>query len=93
MIKSRYLRAIAAGSLLWLLPQAAPAQDARPVPPPPLKPGQSAGVQTAQQTHTGLALIGTGAMIAVVVVAATASNSGSSNNQVNPQFAPATTVP
>jgi len=65
-----------------------------PPPPQPLKPGQSAGIRAAQQTHTGLALIGSGAVIAVVLVAATASsNGGSSNGAVNPQFAPATTAP
>ncbi len=91
MIISTYLKVIVAGGLLWVLPEAVLAQGPRQ--PPHFKPGQSAGVQTAQQTHTGLALIGTGAIIAVVIVAATASNSGGNNNQVNPQFAPATTAP
>ena len=84
MIKIRFLAAIAA-CLLLAMPVAAPAQDPHPA-PPPLKPGQSAGVHTAQQSHTGLALVGSGAIIAVVIVAATASNGGSgSSNQVNPQ--------
>ena len=86
MIKIRFLAAIAA-CLLLAMPVAAPAQDPHPAPPPPpLKPGRSAGVHAAQQSRTGLALIGTGAIIAVVIVAATASNGGSgSSNQVNPQ--------
>jgi hypothetical protein len=91
MITSRYLKAIAAGGLLWALSEAALAQDPRQA--PPLTAGQSAGVQTAQQAHIGLALIGTGAIIAVIAVAATAGNSGSSNNHVDPQFATATTAP
>jgi hypothetical protein len=86
MIKIRFLAAIAA-CLLLAMPVAAPAQDPHPAPPPPLlKPGQSAGVHAAQQSRTGLALVGAGAIIAVVIVAATASNGGSgSSNQVNPQ--------
>ena len=90
----RFLAALSAASLLLALPVAAPAQDPHPAPPPPqpLKPGQSAGVHAAQQTHTGLALIGSGAVIAVVLVAATASNNGG-NGAVNPQFAPSTTAP
>ena len=84
MIKIRFLAAIAA-CLLLAMPVAAPAQDPHPAPPPPpLKPGQSAGVHAAQQSRTGLALVGAGAIIAVVIVAATASNGGS-GNQVNPQ--------
>ena len=88
----RFLAALSAASLLLALPVAAPAQDPHPESPAPqpLKPGQSAGVHAAQQTHTGLALIGSGAVIAVVLVAATAS---SSNGQVAPQFAPSTTAP
>jgi hypothetical protein len=83
MIKIRFLAAIAA-CLLLAMPVAAPAQDPHPAPPPPLlKPGQSAGVHAAQQSRTGLALVGAGAIIAVVIVAATASNG--SSNQVNPQ--------
>jgi hypothetical protein len=90
----RFLAALSAASLLLALPVAAPAQDPHPASPPPqpLKPGQSAGIHAAQQTHTGLALIGSGAVIAVVLVAATASNNGG-NGAVNPQFAPSTTAP
>ena len=85
MIKIRFLAAIAA-CLLLATPVAAPAQDPHAAPPPPLlKPGQSAGVHAAQHARTGLALIGTGAVIAVVIVAATASSGGAGNNQVNPQ--------
>ena len=90
----RFLAALSAACLVLALPAAAPAQDPHPAfpPPQPLKPGQSAGIHAAQQTHTGLALIGSGAVIAVVLVAATASNNGG-NGAVNPQFAPATTAP
>jgi hypothetical protein len=81
------LAALVAASLLLAAPEAALAQDPHPAPPPqPLKPGQSAGVHVAQQARTGLALIGTGAIIAVVIVAATASGGGNNSNQVNPQF-------
>ncbi|HEX4027952.1 MAG TPA: hypothetical protein VHX18_10050 [Rhizomicrobium sp.] len=73
-----------AASLLLALPGAALAQDPHPAPPAPLKPGRSAGIHAAQQARAGLALVGTGAIIAVVIVAATASNSGG-NGQVNPQ--------
>jgi hypothetical protein len=83
----RIFAATAAASLLLALPAAAPAQDPHPAPSPPLKPGQSAGIHAAQQAHTGLALIGTGAVIAVVIVA------GASNTPVNQQFAPVTTAP
>jgi hypothetical protein len=92
----RSLAAIVAASLLWVWPAVAPAQETHPVPAsPPLKPGRSAGVHVAQQARTGVALIGTGAIIAVVIVAATASGngSGSSNNPVNPQFTTVTTAP
>jgi hypothetical protein len=87
MIKTRFLAAVAA-CLLLVLPVAAPAQDPRPAPPAPsLKPGRSAGVHAAQQSHTGLAIVGSGAIIAIVIVAATTSNGGSaSSNQVNPQM-------
>ncbi|HKQ10407.1 MAG TPA: hypothetical protein VJS85_04395 [Rhizomicrobium sp.] len=60
--------------------------DTRPPEPGPLKPGRTAGVKVAQQARTGLALIGTGAIIAVVVVAA------GSSGQSNMQIAPATTT-
>jgi len=55
----------------------------------PLKPGQSAGVHGAQQVHTGLALVSAGAILAVVLVAATAGG-GASNAQPNSQSVPAT---
>ena len=89
----RFSAVIIAASLLWVWPAAA--QDQHPAPPsPPLKPGRSAGVHVAQQARTGVALIGTGAIIAVVIVATTASSNGSgSNNQVNPQFTTVTTAP
>jgi hypothetical protein len=84
MIKIRFLAAFAA-FLILAVPLDAPGQDPHPAPPPPpLKPGRSAGVHAAQQSHTGLALVGTGAIIAVVIVAATAGNAGS-GNQVSPQ--------
>ena len=96
MNRFRFLAALSAACLVLALPVAAPAQDPHPAPPPPqpLKPGQSAGIRAAQQTHTGLALIGSGAVIAVVLVATTASsNGGGSNGAATPQFAPATTAP
>jgi hypothetical protein len=93
MNKNIFPVAVVAGSLLLVQPQAVLAQD-RPAPPPALKPGRSAGVHIAQQTHTGLALIGASAIIAVVIVVASASSGGSgNNNQVNQQFAPTTTTP
>lgn len=56
----------------------------------PLKPGPSAGVQAAQQgIHSGLALVGASAIIALVVVA-TASSGGHNNNQPNSQSVPST---
>ncbi|HKU55060.1 MAG TPA: hypothetical protein VJP60_06830 [Rhizomicrobium sp.] len=59
----------------------------RPPEAGPLKPGRIAGVKAAQQARTGLALIGTGAIIAVVVVVA--AGSGGQNTM---QIAPATTT-
>jgi hypothetical protein len=70
---------IAPAVFLWAV--AATAQAHHPV-PPPLKPGHSAGVHAAQQERVGLALVGTGAIIAVIVVAAGA---GGSANRTNPQ--------
>ena len=67
-------------------------QTTAPKPPQhPLKPGPSAGVQTAQQgIHSGLALVGaSGAVIALVVVA-TANNGGNNSNQANNQSVPST---
>ena len=56
---------------------------------PPLKPGPSAGVQAAQQgIHSGLALVGASAVIALVVVAT--ANNGGNNNQPNSQSVPST---
>ena len=55
-----------------------------------LQPGPSAGVQAAQQgIHSGLALVGASAIIALVVVA-TANNGGNNNNQPNSQSVPST---
>ena len=82
----RSLAAIMAASLFLAWPLAAPAQDPHSAAqPPPLKPGQSAGVHAAQQARTGVALIGAGAVIAVVIVAATASGGGAGSNPANPQ--------
>ena len=91
MIKISVVRAIAVAGLL-ALPEAVVAQVPRPG-RPPLKPGHSAGVQVAQQTHMGLALIGTGTIIALVIVAATTGNGGGKNNPVNSPSTPATTAP
>ena len=74
MIKIGVVRAIAVAGLL-ALPEAVVAQFPRSG-QPPLKPGRSAGVQVAQQTQMGLALIGTGAIVALVIVAATTGNGG-----------------
>jgi hypothetical protein len=91
MTRARF-SGIAAAVLLVALPTAASAQDPHPA-PPPLKPGQSAGIHAAQHARTGLALIGTGAIIAVVIVAATASSGGAAgNNPVNQQFNSASTT-
>jgi hypothetical protein len=87
--------AIMAACLSAVLPLPVLAQDRHPAPPPaPLKPGQSAGIHIAQQTRTGLALVGTGAVLAVVIVVATASNSGGgATNQPNSQSTTTTTAP
>lgn len=69
----------------------AAAQTASPPPVhhPPLKPGPSAGVQAAQQViHPGLALIGAGAIIALVVV--TTAGNGGKGSQPGSQSVPAT---
>ena len=56
---------------------------------PPLKPGPSAGVQAAQQViRPGLALIGAGAIIALVVV--TTAGNGGKGSQPGSQSVPAT---
>lgn len=80
--------------LVWAAPSARMAETparagTRPPEVGPLKPGRIAGVKAAQQARTGLALIGTGAIIAVVVVAA-GSSGGSAQNTL--QTAPTTTT-
>lgn len=65
---------------------------AKPVSGGPLKPGRSAGIQRAQQSRTGLALIGAGSVIAVVMVA-TQGGGGGSASQPNMQSVPTTTTP
>jgi hypothetical protein len=89
MIGIRLLSAIVAAGLLSMLSRAVLAEGAQP----PLEPGHSAGVHAAQQTRTGLALIGTAAIIAVVIVATTTSNGSGNGNQLNLPAAPATTAP
>lgn len=64
----------------------------KPVSGGPLKPGKSAGAQAARQSHAGLALIGAGSVIAVVLVA-TQGGGGGASAQPNLQSAPATTTP
>ena len=56
-----------------------PAQQAGP-----LKPGRSAGVRAAQLPRTGLALVGAGAVIAVIAIVA-GTGSGSNAPQSNLQ--------
>ena len=60
-----------------------------PLSPGPLSPGKSAGVRGAQQVRAGFALIGAGAIIAVVVVAAGSGGNGA--GQPNMQSVPTTT--
>jgi hypothetical protein len=62
----------------------------RPRQPPPLQAGRSAGVKTAQQgSRPTLALVGAGAIIALVVM--TTAGSGSSGaSQPNSQSVPGT---
>lgn len=64
----------------------------KPVSGAPLKPGKSAGVQRAQQSQAGLALIGAGSVIAVILVA-TQGGGGGGSQQPNLQNAPPTTTP
>ena len=64
----------------------------KPVSGGPLKPGKSAGAQGARQSHAGLALIGAGGVIAVVLVA-TQGGGGGASPQPNLQSVPATTTP
>lgn len=70
--------------------QTAPPPPSRPAQPSVLQPGQSAGVKTAQQgVSPVLALVGTGAIIALVVVTTTGSgNAGQANSQSVPTTAP-----
>lgn len=63
----------------------------KPVSGGPLKPGRSAGVQRARQSHAGLALIGAGGVIAVVLVAT--QGGGGVSPEVNLQAVPSTTTP
>lgn len=63
----------------------------KPLPGGPLKPGKSAGVQRAQQSQMGLALIGAGGVIAVVLVAT--QGGGGSAPQPNLQSVPSSTTP
>lgn len=57
---------------------------------PALKPGPSAGIRPAQQSmRPALALVGAGAVIALVAVTA-ASNGGGGGGQANNQSVPAT---
>ena len=58
----------------------------------PLKPGRSAGVRAAQLPRTGLALVGAGAIVAVVAVVAGSGGGGNSiGAQSNIQSVPTTT--
>jgi hypothetical protein len=75
--------------LSWQSPALAADGGTQPAQQGPLKPGKSAGVQAAQQIHAGLALIGAGAIIAIVAVTTTAGNGG--NNLPNTQSVPVTT--
>lgn len=81
-------------------PTTRPASHAGPLKPGPLGPGQlspgqlspgkSAGVRRAQQVRAGFALVGAGAIIAVVVVAA-GSSGGNGTGLPNLQTATTTT--
>ena len=80
----RFLMGMTAGLALLAAPaMAADAAGSRaaaktdPLKPGPLQSGKSAGVHAAQQARAGVALVSAGAIIAIVVVAASAS-SGSS---------------
>lgn len=67
---------------------------ARQVQTPPLKPGKSAGVHHAQAVRGGLALVGTGGIIALVALAVTTGGGGGGSvNQPNMQSMPVTTAP
>jgi hypothetical protein len=72
-------------------PHAGPLKP-RPLSPGPLTPGKSAGVRRAQQVRAGFALVGAGAIIAVVVVAA-GSSGGNGAGLPNLQTATTTTTP
>jgi hypothetical protein len=73
-------------------PTTRPAPHAGPLKPGPLTPGKSAGVRRAQQVRAGFALVGAGAIIAVVVVAA-GSSGGNGAGLPNLQTATTTTTP
>jgi hypothetical protein len=100
------MRIITFAAAIAFLPLAAPSAQAaeaaastrapaatRPPETGPLKPGRTAGVKVAQQARAGLALIGAGAIIAVVVVAAGSSGVGGADAQNKMNFAPTTTSP
>jgi hypothetical protein len=89
----RFSAVMIAVLLLCAAPPAMAAEaagSARTAQQSPLKPGKSAGVQAAQQIHAGLALVGAGAIIAIVALTSTAS-SGGGNNQPNMQSVQTTT--
>ncbi len=83
--------AVMAAVLFCMPPAVAADAPDHPAQPGPLKPGKSAGVQIAQQTRAALALVGTGAIIAIVVTTASGGNDNA-NNQPNMQSA-TTTAP
>jgi hypothetical protein len=87
----RFLTRMAVTATVGILVATTAGADPLPADPKPgpLKPGKSAGVQAAQQARTGLALVGAGAIIAVViVVASTGGNHG--GGQANSQSVPST---
>jgi hypothetical protein len=93
MISSgRYLWSGVAIAMLAASPLGAETGARKPAPHPVLKPGPSAGVRAAQQTmRPALALVGAGAVIALVAMT-TAGGGGKNGNQPNNQSVP-TTVP
>ena len=89
----RILAALLMGSVLaWGAPLAHAAEagsSAKPVQQAgPLKPGRSAGVRSAQLPRTGLALVGAGAVIAVIAIVA---GTGSGSNAPQPNLQSVTT--
>lgn len=77
-------------AMLMAPPAGAEPGARKPDPHPVLKPGPSAGVRGAQQTmRPALALVGAGAVLALVAVTS-ASNGGKNGNQPNSQSVPAT---